>query len=187
MKYTNKEKREAVLKWLLDEEGRLWSNSHIAKQCDVNSQTVANISKELEQDPNYIRPTIRKSINKWGQEERIKTSKIGGIAKPLKPKGNGIVYCSTNKSNNQKYVGQTINDFETRKKDHLKSKDDSPFHKDLQANPQLFVWEILEDKIHESELDTKEALWIACLDTFRNGYNQTPGHIKAAINYLTDF
>ena len=37
---TNADKRAAVLRWLEDEEGRQWTDSHIAKMCHVSHDTV---------------------------------------------------------------------------------------------------------------------------------------------------
>ena len=47
---SNAEKFESVLRWLVDEKEREWTNGHIAAQCQVTPQYVGRISKDLETD-----------------------------------------------------------------------------------------------------------------------------------------
>jgi group I intron endonuclease len=55
-----------------------------------------------------------------------------------------ITYRALNTQNKKWYVGSAI-DFERRKKEHLNSKQNTPFHNALRKNPELFVWEILQE------------------------------------------
>jgi group I intron endonuclease len=55
-----------------------------------------------------------------------------------------ITYRATNTKNGKWYVGSAIN-FERRKREHLTSKQKTPFHNALRKNPELFVWEILQE------------------------------------------
>ena len=76
---TNADKRAAVLRWLEDDEGKTWSDSHIAKMCHVSNQMVRDVALSLGESPsdNYQRPTLRKSINKHGDIEEVETANIG--------------------------------------------------------------------------------------------------------------
>ena len=69
---TNEDKRKIIMKFLDDFEWSEWSDSAIARQCNVSSMTVGRIRKSLnlEQDE-------RKYINKNGKETTIKTESIG--------------------------------------------------------------------------------------------------------------
>ena len=44
---TNADKRAAVLRWLEDDEGKQWTDSHIAKMCHVSDPFVGKISHEI--------------------------------------------------------------------------------------------------------------------------------------------
>jgi len=59
-------------------------------------------------------------------------------------------YRATNTLNGKFYIGSSVN-FERRKREHLSSKENYPFYKDLRKNPEAFVWEIYTD-----DLDTNE-------------------------------
>jgi group I intron endonuclease len=62
-----------------------------------------------------------------------------------------ITYKATNTKNGKWYVGSTLN-FEKRKKQHLNSKQKTPFHNALRKSPEIFLWEILE----ENDLNTRD-------------------------------
>jgi group I intron endonuclease len=55
-----------------------------------------------------------------------------------------ITYRAINTKNGKWYVGSAI-DFERRKREHLSSKQKSPFHNALRKNPELFDWEIIQE------------------------------------------
>ena len=96
---SNAEKFESVLRWLVDEKEREWTNGHIAAQCQVTPQYVGRISKGLETDSSseeweyyadyrkrvhgedtptpYKRPAYRTFPKADGRFETIDTSKIG--------------------------------------------------------------------------------------------------------------
>ena len=78
---TNKEQNKVVLRWLTDKQGKQWSNSHIAEKCNVGAKLVAQIEEEVTigshsdiYDPDYERPTKRKSINKQGKCATMETA-----------------------------------------------------------------------------------------------------------------
>ena len=74
---TNADKRAAVLRWLQDDEGKQWTNRHIAKQCHVSITAVENAEKEMSLSLNGSdRPTKRKYIDKHGNASWMETSKI---------------------------------------------------------------------------------------------------------------
>ena len=96
---SNAEKFESVLRWLVDEKEREWTNGHIAAQCQVTPQYVGRISKGLETDSSseeweyyadyrkrvhgedtptpYKRPAYRTFPKADGRFETMDTAKIG--------------------------------------------------------------------------------------------------------------
>lgn len=69
---SHEDKRKAVMTLLDDLEWSEWTDTAIARQCNVSSMTVGRIRKSLnlEQDE-------RKYVNKHGQEATIKTDNLG--------------------------------------------------------------------------------------------------------------
>jgi predicted GIY-YIG superfamily endonuclease len=61
-------------------------------------------------------------------------------------------YIATNTLNGKFYIGSAI-DLEKRKRQHLKLKSDRPFHRDLQANPEVFTWDVFVDEASDSILE----------------------------------
>ena len=91
----NAEKRNIVLRWLLDDEMKEWTDGHIADQCQVSQNFVTSISNQLKSDlsgidfptsvfsdgkrksiTEYHRPSKRKFIGKGGVQW-IETEQIG--------------------------------------------------------------------------------------------------------------
>lgn len=84
------------------------------------------------------------------------------------------IYLYTNKLNNKKYVGQSVN-IEQRFISHLKSYS-TPFDIELHnVGLDNFSFEIIE-LCKKEELNQKEKYWIEFYDTYNNGYNQTTGN-----------
>ena len=75
---TNADKRAAVLRWLQDDEGQQWTDSHIAKQCHVSDFLVNSVDVSLQENGSdtYDRPTKRKYIDKHGNVAWMETAKI---------------------------------------------------------------------------------------------------------------
>ena len=75
---TNADKRSAVLRWLQDDEGRQWTDSHIAKQCHVSDFLVNSVDVSLQENGSdtYDRPTKRRYIDKHGNVSWMETAKI---------------------------------------------------------------------------------------------------------------
>lgn len=71
---TNEDKRKIVMKFLDDLEWSEWSDSAIARECNVSHVTVGRIRKSLN-----LEKDERKYVNRHGQEAVMKT---GGIKKP---------------------------------------------------------------------------------------------------------
>jgi group I intron endonuclease len=94
----------------------------------------------------------------------------------------GIIYCYTNKVNGKKYIGQTINTLAIRAK--ADGSGYSAKHKFGKAIVKYgwdnFECEILEtvetetDSLKE-QLNALECFYISKFDTYKNGYNSTPG------------
>lgn len=86
------------------------------------------------------------------------------------------IYCFTNKINNKKYIGQSIN-IEERYKAHKYnySKNNTCFYKAINE----YGWDNFSFKVLEQclikELNDKEKYWIQYFDSFNNGYNSTSG------------
>ena len=82
---------KAVLRWLTDKNGKGWSNHHIADKCSVSRTLVNAIEEEVTigshsdiYDPDYERPTKRKSINKPGKLATMETAGGKEINIPVK-------------------------------------------------------------------------------------------------------
>ena len=75
---TNADKRAAVLRWLQDDGGRQWADSHIAKQCHVSDFLVNSVDVSLQENGSdtYDRPTKRKYTDKHGTVTWMETAKI---------------------------------------------------------------------------------------------------------------
>lgn len=92
----------------------------------------------------------------------------------------GVIYKITNLLNGKSYIGQTV-DFERRKKDHLKAKDNYAIHAAIQKYGQeKFSWEVIEDNIPKELLNERESFWIEYYNTYSDGYNETKGGDDAA-------
>jgi hypothetical protein len=61
-------------------------------------------------------------------------------------------YKATNTSNGKFYIGSAL-DFEKRKKQHLKGKENYPFQRELRKNPEMFEWEVWSDDTSERILE----------------------------------
>lgn len=86
----------------------------------------------------------------------------------------GVIYKITNLINGEAYIGQTIN-FERRKKEHLKAKDNFAIHNAIRKyGIDNFSWEILEE-CSENLLNEREKYWISYYNTYKEGYNSTRG------------
>ena len=85
----------------------------------------------------------------------------------------GLIYKATNEINGKSYIGQTSRSLEDRKKNHLNANDNLYFHNALKKYN--FQWTILENNISEKELHIKEKKYIQKYNTYKNGYNMTPG------------
>lgn len=101
----------------------------------------------------------------------------------------GIIYKCTCTETGKHYIGQTVQEFKNRKRDHIKSalnpKDlgyDYHFHRAIRKyGEDKFVWDIIET-IESSDLknlgetlDILETSYIEKYDSYKNGYNSTPG------------
>jgi hypothetical protein len=80
-------------------------------------------------------------------------------------------YKATNTENGKFYIGSTT-DFESRKREHLRSKANYPFQNALRKNPDLFEWEVWRDNSENREMEQ------ALLDMWfgkEQCYNLNPG------------
>lgn len=92
-----------------------------------------------------------------------------------------IVYCATNKKNNKRYIGKTINGLEARKQGHIytASKEcETYFARAIRKyGAENFEWTVLEYHSSDKEAQKREAELIIEFQTQipENGYNITPG------------
>jgi hypothetical protein len=63
-----------------------------------------------------------------------------------------ITYRAINKTNGRFYIGST-KDIKRRKRDHRKSRANTPFQLDYRENPENFEWEVYEDESDGRELE----------------------------------
>ena len=93
----------------------------------------------------------------------------------------GRVYIIKNKVNNKVYIGQTKLSVEERWKYHKRASRDKnkiqyKFYKAInEIGIDNFYYEILENNILEEKLEEKEVYYISLYNSFKNGYNSTPG------------
>ena len=71
---TNAEKQTSVNRWLEDEDMCQWTDSYIAKVCQVSTKSVTNYRRLCKLQS---QPTKRKFINSKGEIEWMHTSRIG--------------------------------------------------------------------------------------------------------------
>ena len=86
----------------------------------------------------------------------------------------GIIYGYTNLESGKMYIGQTLYP-KARWKDHRYGKYKNGWHKDYQKNPEKYEYSVIEYDVPEDKLDEREIFWISFFDSYRNGYNLTPG------------
>lgn len=86
----------------------------------------------------------------------------------------GIIYGYTNLESGKMYIGQTVYP-ERRWNDHRYGKYKTGWHKDYQNNPDKYEYSVIEYNVPEDKLDEREIFWISFFDSYRNGYNLTPG------------
>lgn len=84
------------------------------------------------------------------------------------------IYKFTSKTTGLSYIGQSIN-IERRYKEHKTEDDGYSFHNAIKKYGwEDFTFEILEE-CNKEELNEKERYWIAYYNSYKNGYNETPG------------
>lgn len=83
-----------------------------------------------------------------------------------------LIYCITNKMNNKKYVGQTVNSLEVRYAEHCRDKARTVGKAIKKYGRENFSVEQLDVATNIAELNEKEIYWIAHIGTLApNGYN----------------
>lgn len=90
----------------------------------------------------------------------------------------GIIYCVTNKNNNKKYIGQTIQDLKERQRKHFNTSHCPYFHNAIMKyGRDSFEWKIIDTGEQGKDLDLKEKFWINFFETNKRdkGYNLTNG------------
>ena len=102
----------------------------------------------------------------------------------------GCIYIIKNKINDKVYIGQTTISARERFRQHMKPsnyKKRYKFYKAIQEyGNENFYYEILEDHIPLNELNEKEIYYISLYDSYKNGYNSTPGGDGRQINKIDD-
>lgn len=115
----------------------------------------------------------------------------------------GLIYGAYCIISKKWYVGQTIRDFDIRKDEHIRKsyneKDDAYYHKFHCAirkyGIENFIWYIIEDNIlvpyyyenceeiqDRSLLNEREIYWVDYYNSFKYGYNMTPGGNQNSVN-----
>jgi group I intron endonuclease len=98
-----------------------------------------------------------------------------------------IVYKITNLINGKCYIGSTTKTLANRKYGHIresKYRCKHVIHKALRKyGEDNFKWEILCKCLSIKEIQKKEAYFIKYYNTFKNGYNSTPGFDNTTLGY----
>lgn len=88
-------------------------------------------------------------------------------------------------SNGKAYIGQTRRTVHKRMQQHLCNADRGVqtrlYHAIRKYGKVNFIVGIIEDNIPKNELNDKEMFYVACFDTYTNGYNATAGGDTAAV------
>lgn len=95
----------------------------------------------------------------------------------------GIIYLATNKQNGKRYIGQTIQGMEKRKREHKNCQHKashrylSLYRAFIEFGFDNFDWEIICQANDKADLDDKEKYYIQCCKTMNPefGYNMTYG------------
>ena len=86
----------------------------------------------------------------------------------------GKVYLITNTTSGKGYVGQTKNSLQHRFREHTQKKTPGIAQAIKKHGKENFTITLLEE-CEQCNLDERETFWINKKDTYRNGYNLTPG------------
>lgn len=90
----------------------------------------------------------------------------------------GTIYKITNDINDRVYIGQTIQTLQRRWLEHCRDskKKDTHFYRAIRLyGRERFFIEAIELNVPEDKLNEREIYWIAQYDSYKNGYNCTPG------------
>lgn len=90
----------------------------------------------------------------------------------------GKIYKIVNDVNSKIYIGKTTRSLQTRFEEHIKNT--SNYKSAISAAIQKygekhFQIQLIEDNIPDEQLNQKERYWINFYDSYRKGYNLTPG------------
>lgn len=102
------------------------------------------------------------------------------------------IYIIRNKVNDKVYIGQTSQSVKERFNQHkkpstIKKRGSYKIYNAMQKyGIENFYVETLETGISESAIDAKECEYIEKFDSFRNGYNSTPGGDSKTISKIED-
>lgn len=115
----------------------------------------------------------------------------------------GLIYAVYCIVSGKWYIGQTIRDLDTRKNEHIHDSFDEKdeaynykFHRAIRKyGVENFVWFVIEDNIlvpyhyengeevqDKSLLNEREIYWVDYYDSFKHGYNMTPGGNQNPVN-----
>jgi hypothetical protein len=87
------------------------------------------------------------------------------------------IYCHT--INSKKYIGYTEKDIEERLNEHIKDSkkgSETHFHRAIRKyGSNCIITEKIDECLTEEEAKLKEIYYINYFDTYKNGYNMTPG------------
>jgi group I intron endonuclease len=96
-----------------------------------------------------------------------------------------IIYKVTNRINGKVYIGQTKVTLQSRWKQHLRSKDESVFHRAIRKyGAENFTVEQIDVACDTAEMNAKEQYWIAHYESMNRdkGYNMTKGGRSGAVD-----
>lgn len=101
----------------------------------------------------------------------------------------GTIYKIINDINTKVYIGKTIRPLKMRWKEHKTNlkRQDCPLYRAFQKyGIEHFSIEAIEENIPDDLINSREIFWINQYNSYKNGYNATPGGDGGRTHYLPE-
>ena len=160
-------------------------NERVINEITVYGKKYPNIEEAIRK---LKPPASSKTIIRWIKEGLTHEEAFDKIPNP--GYANGIIYLVTNKINNKKYVGLTIQTLKRRWKYHIEQanrnniKSEKSLHNAIRKyGEDIFQIQKIDFGTTKRDLENKERKWIKKLNTLiPNGYNISAGGVSGGSN-----